>query len=194
MTPGILTRSGRMVTPDSGVPSLSDIAHSLAAMPRFAGHTRRPWTVAHHSLVVADLVERAYTGWGAMSRPERRAVALLHDAHEAVTSDVPTPFKTLEIRLVQRAIDIRIMDAYAPGGYESIGEALRKDVEHADHEALLAEAYVVGPPTLETPEDVRTYFGGLPSDVAIQTVGRVMDHEGDVGTFWLECVRRCNGW
>lgn len=63
---------------------LPDIAHALALINRFTGHTVSPYTVAQHSVVVSQLVDA------------RDAMhALLHDASEAYLGDVSTPLKTL---------------------------------------------------------------------------------------------------
>jgi hypothetical protein len=66
---------------------IEDIAHSLAMLPRFTGHTLRPYSVAEHSLHVADLAQRA----GASATLQ--LAALLHDAHEAYTNDLSSPAK-----------------------------------------------------------------------------------------------------
>ena len=61
---------------------LRDIAHSLAHLCRFNGHTPRHYSVAQHSVLVSRVV------------PMRDAAhALLHDAAEAYVSDWPAPLK-----------------------------------------------------------------------------------------------------
>lgn len=63
-----------------------DIAHALACIPRFAGHTLVPWTVAQHSIAVALYLARS----GA-TRDDVLA-GLLHDAHEGLgLGDIPSP-------------------------------------------------------------------------------------------------------
>jgi len=66
---------------------LQDIAHALAQINRYTGHTSRPYSVAEHSLLVADIAREA----GAT--PMLELAALLHDAHEAYTGDVSSPVK-----------------------------------------------------------------------------------------------------
>lgn len=54
-----LTRTGQLVdllNPEPRTIKLADIALALSRIPRFAGHTIRPWTVADHCLLVADLI------------------------------------------------------------------------------------------------------------------------------------------
>lgn len=69
--------------------SLLDIAHALACINRFTGHTQRPYSVAEHSLLVERLMLTRY----GISCPSARLAALLHDAHEAYIGDISTPFK-----------------------------------------------------------------------------------------------------
>lgn len=63
-----------------------DIAHALAELPRYAGHTEVPWSVADHSMAVAWYLERA----GRSAEVVR--AGLLHDAHEGLClGDIPSP-------------------------------------------------------------------------------------------------------
>lgn len=62
--------------------SIEDIAHSLAYQCRFAGHIKRFYSVAQHSVVVA-----------AMAPDDIKKYALLHDASEAYLQDITAPLK-----------------------------------------------------------------------------------------------------
>lgn len=64
--------------------AIEDIAHGLAYQCRFNGQTREFYSVAQHSLVVAELVP-----------PPLRMAALLHDAAEAYLGDMVKPLKVL---------------------------------------------------------------------------------------------------
>lgn len=66
---------------------IDDIAHHLSLINRFTGATRRPYSVAEHSLLVSEIAQR-----NAFSRAVQLA-ALMHDAHEAYTQDVSSPAK-----------------------------------------------------------------------------------------------------
>lgn len=59
-----------------------DIAHSLAMKCRYAGHTRRFYSVAEHSYQISCYLPARDRLWG-----------LLHDAAEAYSADIPTPLK-----------------------------------------------------------------------------------------------------
>lgn len=63
------------------------IAWSLSMQPRFNGHQRRFHSIAHHSLLVVNLLE----GQGASM--ETVLVGLLHDAVKAYTTDLIRPLK-----------------------------------------------------------------------------------------------------
>lgn len=69
---------------------LVDIAHGLSNRCRFNGQCKRFYSVAAHSLRVAELVPR-----------ELRLQALLHDASEAYLFDMPAPLKVFFPALVQ---------------------------------------------------------------------------------------------
>lgn len=71
---------------------LEDFAHALARVSRFTGHAAHRYSVASHSLMVADLA------------PSRlHASGLMHDAIEAVLGDVSSPLKSIlpEYRALQ---------------------------------------------------------------------------------------------
>lgn len=81
---------------------IEDIAHALALVNRFGGHTREPLSVAQHSVMAAILASRY--GVDPLSM-------LLHDAAEAYIGDMPkhiklflgAPYAEMEER-VQRCI------------------------------------------------------------------------------------------
>jgi hypothetical protein len=166
---GSLTHSGVEMTRDSGVPSLEDIALALSRQPRFGGHTREFWSVCEHSLFV-ELLATADGILGALAnsveRRQLRLAALLHDAHEAITSDISTHFKTAGMRMIQDQLDIRIMEAYLPGGIAAY-RALAPRIKVLDHRALLAEAYELHPAIHKG--NIGYYFGETPqaSDVVM---------------------------
>jgi 5'-deoxynucleotidase YfbR-like HD superfamily hydrolase len=65
---------------------VADIAHSLARINRFSGHTLgEPYSVAHHSMLVADIL----ASWGCPVAIVREG--LLHDAPEAYYGDTVSP-------------------------------------------------------------------------------------------------------
>lgn len=75
---------------------IEDIARALSNICRFGGQIKRHYSVAQHSLHVMELVPEQY-----------KFEALMHDAAEAYTTDIPTPlkrelgnaFSTIELRI-----------------------------------------------------------------------------------------------
>lgn len=129
------TYSGRNVTPENTEhPSLTDIAISLSRMPRFAGHTRRWWSVLDHTLLGLKVLEDRN------EHREPKLVWLLHDAHESITGDIPTPVKTPELRYKQELLDGLIYGAFAPKI-----DLERWSVKELDRECMIAEAHIIGP-------------------------------------------------
>jgi hypothetical protein len=70
---------------------IRDIAHSLSLQCRYGGHSRRHYSVAEHSLLVAELCA-CVTASGSMGTKLELA-ALMHDASEAYLLDLPRPLK-----------------------------------------------------------------------------------------------------
>lgn len=88
----LLTATGatvdlRLVAPEQI--SLLDIAHHLAQINRYTGACSRPYSVAEHSLLVCEIAEREL----GISSPAALLAALMHDAHEAYTTDLASPMK-----------------------------------------------------------------------------------------------------
>src|SRR3954471_13385944 len=88
--PYLQTVSGRWVNPFDPDPSqldAGDIARALANQCRFGGHCRAFYSVAQHSVIVSELVERRG------GDVEDVFAALMHDATEAYLGDMPHPLK-----------------------------------------------------------------------------------------------------
>ncbi|BBK30339.1 hypothetical protein STHU_09730 [Allostella humosa] len=87
---------------------IEDIALGLSRVARWNGQTagEHGLSVAQHSLLVLEIVERA------VDRPAAglRLAALLHDASEFVTADLITPFKRV-IGDAYKAVEIRVQEA-----------------------------------------------------------------------------------
>lgn len=95
---------------------IADIAHALANACRYAGHVRRFYSVAEHSV----LLSRHFS-----SLPHRRW-ALLHDATEAYLVDVPRPVKPFlpGYREAEDAV-MRVVAARFGLGGDTIPEAVK---------------------------------------------------------------------
>lgn len=86
-------------------PNIMDVAFQLSQINRYCGATVRPYSVAEHSLLVSDM---CYGAFGV----ECALWGLMHDAHETVTGDIPSPVKRLldsdALRDLERDLDFRI--------------------------------------------------------------------------------------
>ena len=126
--------SGRTIDMERVVPSditIEDIAHNLTLIPRFAGNTTRPHTVAEHSILVMQMVEQAG------GTPQQMLEGLLHDAGEAYTGDIPAPVKTA-VPAIREYEDSVLWPAIA----EKFNLPLEHDelVKRADWVSLFVEA------------------------------------------------------
>lgn len=125
--PDILTQGGRyidFIAVDDNDYDVEDIAHALANLGRFTGHTRSFYSVAQHSVLASRIV------------PEEDALAaLLHDASEAYLGDVAKPLK--ELLPDYRAIEERLERAlFAQFG---VPYPLPASVKRADRILLATE-------------------------------------------------------
>jgi hypothetical protein len=121
------TVSGRyvnLIDPDPATFCIEDIAHALSNVPRFGGHLPMPWSVAHHSLLVASLVPQ-----------EHKLQALCHDFSEAFLQDLHPDLKAAVSEY--KVIEERMMKAIA----QRFGMPwpMAPEVKAADKQALEME-------------------------------------------------------
>lgn len=103
---------------------LADIAHALSVINRFTGHSKVPYSVAQHSVMVSRL-----------TKPENALWGLLHDASEAYLGDVATPLKSLlpGYRELEEHVQRTIARVFG------LAWPMPPDVKQADLRALMAE-------------------------------------------------------
>jgi len=111
---------------------LEDIAHALALMNRFAGHTRVPYSVGEHSLRVSDEV------FLRTRDPVLTLCGLLHDGSEAYCVDVPTPLKPYLTGY--KEIEAKVMEAIRERFNLPQEFWHHPEVKRADRVLLLTEA------------------------------------------------------
>lgn len=127
------THSGRPfypLNPECNEIWIPDIAHALSRSGRFNGHTRVFYSIAQHSVHVAELVEEL-----GGTRDEQLA-GLMHDAAEAYVGDVITQVKKLIPAFV--ALEDRHLKHIL--GICGLGGSLPEIVKQADEMMLVAEA------------------------------------------------------
>lgn len=104
---------------------IEDIAHSLSLLCRFGGHCSRFYSVAEHSVFVAQMVSPEAALWG-----------LLHDATEAYVFDMPRPLKRMlpGYAMIERRVHLAIAEHFG------LPPEIPAEVKAADEAMLLAEA------------------------------------------------------
>ena len=139
----VSTYTGKQFFPLAPTPEqidIEDIAHGLAYQCRFNGQTRHFYSVAQHSLIVADLV------------PKRlRRAALLHDAAEAYMGDMVKPLK----QLFPLFSDIEVKVMAAIGLRYGIGNFDDRAIKRADLIALAMEKRDLMPNSTEPWESLK---------------------------------------
>lgn len=160
-TNDIQTFTGRgydFQAPTTEMIDLSDIAHHLSQICRFAGATSQHCSVAEHSVLVSRILERL--GY------DRRAQVhgLFHDGHEAYIWDCPRPLKPLlgrQFLELADACDAVICEKFGLS-LEIIHEPF---VKVTDDMALIAEAHAFmhnGPEYWEDWEERYQFVEPLP--------------------------------
>lgn len=129
---------------------LEDIAHGLAYQCRFNGQTSEFYSIAQHSLMVADIVP-----------PELRLAALLHDASEAYLGDVVKPLKALLANY--KAIELNVETMIA--NHFGIENMFDPRIKQADMIALATEKRDLMPHSAEDWSYLRG-FKPLPEAIA----------------------------
>jgi hypothetical protein len=126
----IRVQSGRAInfaTFDVQDVDLGDIAHALANINRFTGHTLRPYSVAEHC------VRGSYLVW-----PEFALEWMLHDAQEAYLGDVSSPLKSM-IGSSYAALEKKFAGVIAERYRLVTGEAAKAEVKRVDALMLRCE-------------------------------------------------------
>jgi 5'-deoxynucleotidase YfbR-like HD superfamily hydrolase len=193
-----------LMAPRTADVDFREIAHALSVLPRFLGHTTKPYSVAEHSCHVHDYLDREGLNetvclWG-----------LLHDAHEAFTGDLTTPLKAALIAsaeensgegdVVRKALkDVQARQddvIFAAAGLTpalarmnpNTRNAMGAQVKAADRACLVAERHAVMGPSpapwdapYEGVPDTRIKVEGWTSAFAARAFLRRLDHYGVTG-------------
>lgn len=139
MNAWMLTASGRrwpLTDPGPSDVHWPDIADALAKLCRFNGHCTTFYSVAQHSVFVAELLP-----------PELRPYGLLHDAHEAFLGDIHRPMQLAMDQIAAGAIPmLRTLETAHDQAIHAaacldwpIPESIRTQIKHADLVALATE-------------------------------------------------------
>lgn len=113
-----------------------DIAVALSHQARYAGHTLRHYSVAEHSVILADVAVALELDI------DTRRWALLHDAAEAYVLDVPWPLKAAglarDLSRVEKAIMACVVERFELSATEpAIVKELNIEILDVEADALL---------------------------------------------------------
>lgn len=113
--------------------NIRSIAHALSQNARYNGNAKFFYSVAEHSVLVSLLVEELGLG--------DPMEALLHDAHESIISDVPSPWKSIlpDYRALEGKLEVSLRQHFGLNAEKSEG------VKRADWLALFIEAEALIP-------------------------------------------------
>lgn len=90
---------------DMDLVDIESLAHSLAQFPRFGGHQREFVSVAEHSVMVAEVMERE------LGRPDIAFEGLIHDLHETLSGgDIPRPYKRSPFFAAVPVLEMRVSE------------------------------------------------------------------------------------
>lgn len=156
-TDWILTFTGKKffpLEPNAAEIDTLDIAHTLSNESRFGGKTREFYSVAQHSVRVAQAI------WQETCNAEQALAGLFHDASEAYLRDIPSPLKYLpEFDFYRRAEKVLEAMIYAHFGLKPDDELIKRH----DQRALHHEAFHLMPKhsewnlTTDRPEDFEPF-------------------------------------
>lgn len=116
-----------------------DIGHALSQICRWSGHTRDFYSVAQHSVLVAERV------YARTASPAVALVGLLHDASEAYLGDMASPLKGTEWAEPYRVLEAEVTRAIATRF--GLPHPLPEIVHDVDLELLATEARDLMPAT-----------------------------------------------
>lgn len=127
LKPTIATASGRyfnFLSPDHTEIALVDISTGLANTCRFGGQCQRFYSVAEHCVLMSYIVPEGF---------ER--MALMHDAAEAYTGDIPKPLKQLlpDFAVIEERVEAAVAYAFC------LPEKMPPEIKLADRQMLCAE-------------------------------------------------------
>lgn len=129
---------------------LEDVAHALSLICRYTGHCCRFYSVAEHSVLVSQEVERRAIAEGKDWRAVRDLArwGLMHDASEAYIADVSRPIKRLPAFEQYREAEARLQGVIAErfgllaGGEPELVKAVDVEILSNEVSVLMPQADV----------------------------------------------------
>lgn len=141
--PAFQTVTGKLIffmNPAADQISIYDIAHNLSNQCRYNGALDDHYSVAQHSVYVAEYMER-------LGKSKKQCLkALLHDAHEAYLGDIVTPLKVVlpDYQIIEDRLDDAICEKF------DIEKGMTEELYNADKVVYATEV-----------RDLRSRFGAI---------------------------------
>jgi len=163
---------------------LRDLLYSIAYERRFSG--KLAWTVLQHSIVMGRVARRKE--WS----KERVQFCYLHDIHEAIIRDVPTPFKRevgYEWYRMEHLVQKRVLDSLGVGYLAELNKDL--ECKMLDSCAAYCEARRMFPEGSDIVrslfEETHVYYAKLWLQVFDEVKDlKMLDDKGEVLQMWID--------
>jgi len=125
---------------------ICDIARSLAMQPHFNGHLNRHFSIAEHSVLVAQYLFHTYPDVFSF---KEALYALLHDAAEAYIGDMVLPLKRTmpDFQAVERIIQRAIIDKFIGRDPTQFKPEVVQLLKEVDERILNDERHALIPPS-----------------------------------------------
>lgn len=112
---------------------ITDIAHALSNICRFTGHCNKFYSVAQHSVIMSQLIDK-----------DNALAALLHDASEAYIADLAAPIKNIPEFGFYREIETAISNCIKIKFDIKYNDMTESAIKHLDILLLVTEARQLG--------------------------------------------------
>lgn len=151
----IETASGRKFFYESPEFHIEDIAHALSMQCRYTGHCKYFYSVAEHSLLVADIM--VILGLGDPFE------GLMHDGTEGYLSDIAAPWKAMlpDYKAMEHTLEVKLRRRFG------LSDNITAGCKRADWLALFVEAAVLIPSGGKdwlAPDGIKEQAAGLVAD------------------------------
>jgi uncharacterized protein len=125
---------------------IRDIAHALSLLCRYTGHCKFFYSVAEHSLLVADACK--------IYGPEIEFEGLMHDAAEAYVNDLSRPLKASlrDYRIAEDLNDLMVRTRFdIPLKHTPQVKHADNDILHCEYAAIMLHGLPAGTPGVFNP-------------------------------------------
>lgn len=174
--------------------NLESIAFALSTNSRFCGHTKKFWSVAQHSLLVSEIIEKSCNkeiAEAGLDINKASLIALLHDASEAYLSDMCRPIKKFmsDYAKYETLVQNKIYKVFGINQHDI--DKYSKWIRFADDTALYTEAITLMNPSKIWLED---YADGFSNKTIYEYTDHIKIENMQIveAKFICKCVKLCS--